>query len=229
MHGERDEAAALNNAQWCGAVWRSHGLPVEIAHGLWFCPLPTPQYYPNVVSVELGADPARQSRFIGELARDRPDLDLSVKDSFACLDLAPAGLKPLFDARWLWRDAQATPTGDGAAGWRKIEDGEGLAAWERAWRGDDDSPERIFRPQLLSDPQVSVLGWEAGTAGGIAYDAAGVLGVTNIFGSRRRFLEALTELEPGKPIVAYEAGGDLASAQRNGFQALGALRVWTRA
>jgi hypothetical protein len=228
MHGERDEAAALNNAQWCAAVWRSHGLPVETAHGLWFCPLPTPQYYPNVVSVELGADFARQSRFIGELARARPELDLSVKDSFACLDLRPAGLKPLFDARWLWRDAQAAPAGEGSAGWRKIEDSEGLAAWERAWRGDDDSSERIFRPQLLSDPQVSVVGWEAGAAGGIAYDAAGVLGVTNIFGSRGRFLDALTEFEPGKPIVAYEAGGDLASAQRNGFQALGALRVWTR-
>lgn len=228
MYGDRDEAAALNNAQWCAAVWRSHGLPVETACGLWFCPLPTPQYYPNVVSVELTADPARQARFIGELVRAGPDLDLSVKDSFACLDLGPVGLKPLFDARWLWRDAQAPADGDGAAGWRKIEDGGGPAAWERAWRGGDDSPDRIFRSGLLSDPQLSVLGCETGTAGGIAYDAAGVLGVTNIFGSRRRFLDALTGLEPGKPIVAYEAGGDLASALRNGFKALGALRVWTR-
>src|SRR5262245_31790970 len=45
--------AALNNAEWCAAVWRSHGLPVEQAHGMWFCPYPTPQYYPNVVTVEV--------------------------------------------------------------------------------------------------------------------------------------------------------------------------------
>lgn len=227
-HGERDEAAALNNAQWCAAVWRSHGLPVETAHGLWFCPLPTPQYYPNVVSVNLAADPATQIRFIGELARAHPDLDLSVKDSFACLDLEHADLKPLFDARWLWREPRPAQGNDGAAGWGKIENGPSLAAWERAWRGDDDSSDRIFRPELLDDPQVSVLGGEAGAAGGIAYDAAGVLGVTNIFGSRRRFLDALAAREPGKPIVAYEAGDDLRSAQKSGFRPLGPLRVWTR-
>jgi hypothetical protein len=229
MHDERDDAAALNNAQWCAAVWRSHGLPVETAHGLWFCPLPTPQYYPNFVTAELGADPALQARFIGEIAQAHPDLDLSVRDSFACLDLRQAGLKPLFDARWLWRDAQPAAGGDQPAGWRKIEDGRSLAAWEHAWRGDDEGLERIFPPELLSDPRVIVLGQEAGACGGIAYDAADVLGVTNIFGSRRQFLDALAALEPGKPIVAYEAGGDLASASRNGFQTLGGLRVWIRA
>ena len=34
MHGMRNAAAALNNAEWCAAVWRSHGLPVEQKLGL---------------------------------------------------------------------------------------------------------------------------------------------------------------------------------------------------
>lgn len=233
MHDARDEIAALNNAEWCAAIWRSHGLPVETAHGLWFCPRPTPQYYPNVVTVELGADPLAQARFITDLRRTVPDLDLSVKDSFACLDLQGAGLKPLFDARWLWRAAQPAATGDETLNWRRIEDEPGLAAWERAWRGEDQNLERTFRPELLEDRRVTILGGfdAAGTlsSGGIAYDAAGVLGVTNIFGSRRRFLNALGASEPGRPVVAYEAGGDLASAERNGFAMLGALRVWVRA
>jgi hypothetical protein len=58
MHDARDEAAALNNARWCAAVWRSHGLRVEQALGLWICERETPQYYPNVVSVDLRADRA---------------------------------------------------------------------------------------------------------------------------------------------------------------------------
>ena len=233
MHDARDEIAALNNAEWCAAIWRSHGLPVETAHGLWFCPRPTPQYYPNVVTVELGADPMAQARFVSDLRRAVPDLDLSVKDSFACLDLEAAGLKPLFDARWLWGAAQSAPAGGEALEWRRIENEPNLATWERAWRGEDQNPERIFHRELLADRRASVLGGfdPAGTlgAGGVAYDAAGALGVTNIFGSRRRFLDALGASAPGRPVVTYEAGGDLASAERNGFAMLGALRVWVRA
>lgn len=233
MHDARDEVAALNNAEWCAAIWRSHGLPVETAHGLWFCSHPTPQYYPNVVTVELGADPMAQARFITDLGRANPDLDLSVKDSFACLDLVAAGLKSLFEARWLWRAAQTAPVRDEILDWRRLEDEPGLAAWERAWRGEDQNPERIFRPELLADRHATILaGFDAAGAlgaGGVAYDAAGVLGLTNIFGSRRRFLNALAGSAPSRPVVAYEAGGDLTSAQRNDFEMLGALRVWVRA
>jgi hypothetical protein len=39
MQDVRNKVAALNNAEWCAAVWRSHGLPVEQAHGMWFCPI----------------------------------------------------------------------------------------------------------------------------------------------------------------------------------------------
>ena len=234
MHEARDEVTALNNAEWCAAVWRSHGLPVETAHGLWFCPRSTPQYYPNVVTVDRGADPVEQARFIIELWRGAPDLDLSVKDSFACLELSGAGLKPLFDARWLWRDpSSGPPVDDGVLDWRKIEDEPGLAEWERAWRGGEVNAERIFRSHLLQGPQASVLaGCDAAgdiRAGGVAYEAAGVLGVTNVFGSRRRFLSALGVLAPGMPVVAYEAGEDLTSAGRNGFETLGPLRVWAPA
>jgi hypothetical protein len=62
---------------------------------------------PNVVTVERAANTAEQAAFIAELGRVRPDLKLSVKDSFACLNLRMAGLTPLFDARWLWRDEDA--------------------------------------------------------------------------------------------------------------------------
>jgi hypothetical protein len=44
-----------------------------------FCPYPTPQYYPNVVTVDAGAEPTRQAGLIAELARDGK-LNLSGKD-----------------------------------------------------------------------------------------------------------------------------------------------------
>ena len=58
----RAQTAARNNAEWCAAVWRSHELPVERSHGMWFCPRATPQYYPNAVTVDINAEPASRLR-----------------------------------------------------------------------------------------------------------------------------------------------------------------------
>jgi hypothetical protein len=72
MHDTRDETAALSNAEWCAAVWRSHGLSVEQARGLWVCAHQTPRYYPNVVTVDLEVDPSIQAKFIADLLRSNP-------------------------------------------------------------------------------------------------------------------------------------------------------------
>ncbi len=232
MHDQRDEAAALNNAEWCAAVWRSHGLPVAQACGLWFCERETPRYYPNVVTVELGANPADQAAFIADLQRSNPALDVSVKDSFASLDLHAVGMTPQFDARWLFRPAQVTYVSNAALQWRRIADGRGLAAWERAWRGADQDSQRIFAPQLLTDLRAFVLAGyderEAIRAGGIVYDAAGALGLTNVFGSEREVFQALASIWPERELVCYAPGDSHRSAERNGFRVLGSLRVWVR-
>jgi hypothetical protein len=65
-------------------------------------------------------------------------------------------------------------------------------------------------------------------AGGIAYNAAGATGVTNIFGSRRQFPNALVTLFAPAEIVCYERGRDLTLAADLGFAVLGGLRLWTR-
>jgi hypothetical protein len=233
MHDQRDEAAALNNAEWCAAVWRSHSLPFEQAQGLWFCRRKTPRYYPNVVTVELGANAIDQAAFIGDLQRSSPALDLSVKDSFASLDLHAAGMKPLFDARWLLRPASVAGALNAALQWRRIADERGLAAWESAWRAADEDSQRIFVPQLLTDLRAFVLAGyderDAIRAGGIAYDAAGALGLTNVFGSGREFLQALASIRPQREMVCYAPGDSHRSADSNGFQVLGPLRIWVRA
>lgn len=196
---------------------------------MWFCPCPTPQYHPNVVTIDAEADTDRQTEFIARLSRD-DRLELSVKDSFACLDLSGAGLQTLFNARWLCRSQAPEPVAASSLVWRRIRDERGLAAWESAWRGDDPGPLRILRAELLEDQCVCVLAGfdetETIRAGGIAYSAAGTTGVTNIFGSRRQFLAALVALSAPPEIVCYEHGHDLTEAAGLGFQVLGSLRVW---
>jgi hypothetical protein len=230
-HDAKDDVAALNNAEWCAAVWRSHGLIVEQAHGLWFCRGPAPQYYPNVVTVDRAADPKDQAGFIADLAR-ATSTGVFVKDSFDRLDLSPAGFETLFDARWLWLETLRPSGNSSGLSWGRIGGEAQLARWERAWRGADPNPERIFRADLLEDDRVSMLaGFDAGgeiLGGGTALLAAGAVGITNVFGPRQAFMDALaTELSTA-PIVCYEQGDDLAEAGQSGFEPLGSLRIWSR-
>ena len=107
-----------------------------------------------------------------------------------------------------------------------------LPAWEAAWRGGDEQAERTFPDCLLDDRCVSVL---AGVdpelrivAGVIAYEGAGVIGVTNAFGPELPPFAVIAALIKEAPLVAYERGGILSSALRRGFSAAGQLKIWTR-
>jgi hypothetical protein len=223
--------AAFNNAEWCAAIWRSHGLPVEEAHGLWFCAGRVPQYYPNVVTIDATADVARQCAFIAELMREAGAVGFSVKDSFSRLDLDSIGMSIMFVAQWLLRPRVAMARNETITlAWDTVEDQQGLADWELAWRGTDVPQTRIFLPALLNNPKMVVLGGRNGhgalLAGGIAFEAAGSLGITNVFGDRREFFAALARLKPNASLVCYEPGVDLTPALQAGFQPLGPLRVW---
>ena len=105
--------------------------------------------------------------------------------------------------------------------------------------GPGDSPQGpLFRPELLADPRCAILACRHDgdlVAGIIACTAAGVTGISNLFGAGlpsgqlwASALHAVAALRPHLPIVGYEHGTGLASARRAGCQTLGPLRVWTR-
>ena len=95
-------AAVANNAAWCDAVCRSHGYPGEFAVRTWISRRHDLPFYPNAITLSPEATAADTQ------AARAPDRAYSVKDSFARLDLAPAGLAPLFDADWIaWEPAPA--------------------------------------------------------------------------------------------------------------------------
>src|SRR4051812_15652056 len=87
--------AALNNARWCDAVCRSHGLPTRIDDNAWTCGGRSPMYYPDAVT--LRAD----SRVRDVLTRIDRSPGCSLKDSYASTDLAPLGFDVLFTATWI--------------------------------------------------------------------------------------------------------------------------------
>ena len=233
----RTSACVSNSLGWYEAILRSHGVSGAITSGVWTCRQRVPPYYSNAITVD-SSDPAAQTEVLRDLANDlrRP---FSVKDSFAVLELAPLGLRPLFDAEWMWRDPSSGPPVHTRRDleWRRVTNTEELDRWEAAWRANGSPADtRVFLPELLAPGDVVLLGGHQGdriVAGCAANHTPGVVGFSNFFAedaereaTMASALGAILLLAPGVPVVGYDRGDDLAHAKRLGFQTVGALRVW---
>ncbi len=236
MSASRARLAALNNASWCDAVCSAHGQPGCFDDGLWWHAGPVPRFYPHAVTFEN--DPPHALARLAALAEVRRGAAWSVKDSFACLDLAPLGCSELFAATWLWREPRPFERSSvGRA--QRITDAAALAGWEHAWAAGSAIGERVFLPALLDDPSTAVIGFERDdrvVAGVTAHRADGVVGLTNLFvridDDPQRYwkacVAAAAEAFAGLPLVCYELEAEAAAFERVGFESIGALRVWSR-
>ena len=219
--------AARNNAEWCAAMCASHGVPSSFGTDAWAAHLRSPDLYPDTVTLEA-------TTTVGQLLpRVDAGPDCSIKDSFATLEHLPPGFRILFEAEWIGREPASTD--DATKEWTPITDANELRSWEAAW-ADDDAPTDLFRPALLDDPAVVILAErvnQAIVAGAVLNRAAGVVGVSNFFTNaldrEAEWANAIASTAahfPDAPLVGYERGDDLAAALRNGFVAMGPLRVW---
>ena len=167
----------------------------------------TPPLYPDAVTLRSAAD----ARSV--LSRVDDSSGCSVKDSFDRLALEPHGLRRLLQGSWFALSPEPSP------GWRELAPDE-LTAWEQAWSGAE--PVSFFRPSLLDDDAVRVLArFEDGeiVAGAIANRAAGVIGLTNVFGHDAWSGAAAFV---GEPAVCWEVEAPA------GSERLGDLTVWIR-
>ena len=88
-------AAARNNADWCDAFCRAHGIDGSFSGDVWAAPARTPPLYPDAVTFAPGV------RAGDVLRRVETGSGCSVKDSFADLDLGAHGFGVLFEAEWI--------------------------------------------------------------------------------------------------------------------------------
>jgi hypothetical protein len=219
-------AAADNNARWCDAVCRSHGLATRSVDDLWIAPDGSPRFYPDVVTL-------RPSASVADVVTHMPPGAESIKDSFACLDLAPEGFGVLFDAHWIVHRSprSAAP----ALVWTPVDRAGEFDDWTRAA-----GLEGIIRADLLAEPVIRIFAGRHSdrgpiVAGAIANATGRVVGVSNVFSEQAdakavwRDLQGIVAMGfPGRPIVGYEHGDDLAHAIESGFSPLQPLRIWYR-
>lgn len=224
--------AAANNAAWCTAVCRTHGIETEDDDLAWTSRTRTPPLYPDAVT--LVADPSTSEL----LARIDASPGCSVKDSFASLDLAGHGFRVLFDAQWIVRHPSNPRAVPASPRWTVVQDAEAFTAWEHAWRGVD-GPSDVLRAGLLRTRAVTVLAAEQEdhrvVGGAVLSRSATAVGISNFFTEEPITLEswqgclALTNaLFPEMTLVGYESGDALDAARTCGFEAVGTLQVWLR-
>ena len=142
----------------------------------------------------------------------------SVKDSFAELDLSRLGFEVLFEASWIHTTMPSFgPSSD--------------IVWQRETQSSARLP--------FDDPDFALFTGRRGfgvVAGGMAYRAAGVVGLSNVVAEAadavavwRTLILLASQTFPRQPLVGYESGGELQAALDAGFEMGDPLRVWVKA
>jgi hypothetical protein len=203
------EQAARENAEWCEAVARSHGVRSRFTADAWLASTRTPASYPDAVTLRASADR-------GILRDIDASSGCSVKDSFAALDLSDDGFEVLFDARWIFRapeperpGSQSTAARTGAEGmvWSVLDPAD-LGDWSALHSnmttgdrsaadpsagdpsaadpsaGDRSAGDRSpFRPSILVEPGVVFLRADVENslvAGAVLSHTGAVVGISNV-------------------------------------------------
>jgi hypothetical protein len=114
--------AIENNVHWYDALCEAHAIPGEHHLAFWLNRHVMPPYMSNLITLRDVADSEVQLAAIRSL-RDAGVFG-AVKDSFRCLSLTELGLRVLFHATWIFRDASSGAPAD--AGFEEVH---GLTVW----------------------------------------------------------------------------------------------------
>lgn len=217
---EADDDAVLTNATWCDAVCRGVGLPTRWSRDVWSAGRRSPAGYPDAVTLHRGV--AVGTALAG--VEDGPGC--SVKDSFADLDLAPAGFEVLFEATWIRRPASKIATSSTLT-WAEVPTAAELVTWCHRLDVPPLPPAMLAQPGLhvfsAADVGAGFVLVRTGPVAGLAYAVPGTADPA-VFWADMIALAGLRH--PGADLVGYERGADLEQARAAGFWETGPLRVW---
>lgn len=222
MDEEVLQKAVRNNASWCDLICSTHNAIGQFLPDIWINKTEVPPLYPNAITL---SDTATDQ----EIA-SIPLEHFSVKDSFNSLNLEYNGFSTLFDASWIFYKETDSKTVN-VSQWKKVQDDEGLTAWENAWG--EGQKERTFLPSLLIEAEVSIYAkWEKEVivGGFIANKSDKVVGISNVFCNIHENIwpEIVGLLGTEHPIVGYERDHELTQAKAAGFYEIGKLKVWKK-
>jgi hypothetical protein len=219
----RLRAAVDASVGWYEDLCALHGVGSTLADGLWSALDPPPPLHSDAIVVEPGVSADR----VVACLRGREHC--GVKDSFATMDLSSAGMRLLFEATWIHREARSNRA---PARWVTVTGADQLAEWT----GHHDTA-GVLLPPLLRRAHFRILARYADrrlVAGAVARLGSGAVDVSNVYAVSGHAVDwselaaVVAAYFPGRPLVGYERGDALAAALDGGFQPVGDLRVWVR-
>ncbi len=199
---------AANNAAWIDMAVSALGINGEFTPILWQSTSDMPPIFPNADT--LGGTDSEKMAAIEQLVAARSGRIVAVKDSWAQLDLTGLGFEILFEAQWLYREAQPLTPSTGELQIEPITTAEGLREFALACNGPD-IPIDVYSPKLLLRTDVM---WLVGkqddciVAGATAVRAHGLNGINNVFGTtdthKQQMIGAAVNVFPEQPACGYE-------------------------
>jgi hypothetical protein len=211
---------------WYEDLFALHGVPSTMRDGLWSGLGPPPPLHSDALVVE----PSVTASQVAARLEGRPHAGF--KDSFSSVDGAVLGMDLLFEAEWIHRAALDGGPAEMPDSWSVVVSRAELAEWTS---GHDTAD--VLLPGLLDRAHFRILAkHDAGriVAGAIARLGSGAVDVSNVHadpGHRVDWAELATVVAahfPGRPLVGYERGDELAAALDGRWDRVGTLRVWVR-
>ncbi len=222
----RLDVAVRASAAWYDDVFRAHGIPTRREGWLWSALAEPPRWHSAAKTLHPDVSTAQ---VVDAVARFE---SCSVADSFATLDLADHGFRPLFRATWLYRPAPLGPARAWPQGWTAVSDEEELAAWNAA-----QDTTGVLLPALLQHPRFTFLVRRSSgqlVAGAVLHRVDDAVELSNTWALGEEadeigsMLGCADTLHPAVAVVGYWRDDTLAPYTDAGFQAVGPHVVWVR-
>ena len=238
MKNKRQKAIRNNNDLY-QEIFESQNIESNFTDSIWYCLDKTPPLYSNLVTISEEWKPDDIFRNIDRKYESGKWEEWSVKDSFGLLDLAEYGFAKLFDAQWIYLEAEEfTPESESRnQKYEIVKNQDDLAKWRTGWDSDEKLGELIFSPKLLNNPRVYfVAGYEEKqiVSGCFVNRTGNVLGVSNFFspgndsGYWSEMMGFIFDSIARADIVGYERKEFVDKLRLFGFETVGNLTVWLK-
>ncbi len=233
------QQAILNNNDLYRAIFADHKIEVRQTDSIFYSLEKTPPLYSNLVTLSEGWKPDDIFEEIDAAFQSERWDEWSIKDSFGVLDLSDREFIELFDAQWIYLEAQNFQPCESSTNlkYEIVTTENALAEWRIAWDSDEELGKQIFSPRLLADPKLYfVAGCEGKqiVSGCFINRTDDVLGISNFFapdGDVRHWSDVVSFIFRSiqrTDLVGYERKPLIERLQLLGFEMVGDLAVWLK-
>ncbi len=236
---DKIQQAIYNNNGLYEAIFANHQIKFKQTDFIRYSLEQTPPLYSNLVTISKDWKPDDIFGNIDIRYENEKWDEWSVKDSFGVLDLSEYGFTKLFEAQWIYLEAEKfKPYGtNGSLHYEIVTTENVLSAWRIAWDSDEQLGKEIFNPKLLNNPKVYfVAGYDGKqiVSGCFVNRTDNILGISNFFApdkDNKYWSETISFIFGSigqRNIVGYERNELADTLQTLGFVVVGDLTVWLK-